>query len=210
MRYFLGLLAVQQKQSVGHPLRLPYLLLLVVIMGTVWPMDSATAQTAVPANASATYTGGWSCNLGYKRVGNGCEEVDVPANASATYTGGWSCNLGYKRVESRCAEMTPEEKVAQQRMIALMRASARSATINVDGNEFTLSDVERRCEAYVYDNPYGELECSGNARIVGRKCEVYIYSWPNGEIDCRGSGLREVERRCSVSMYSEQYGDVSC
>ena len=68
----------QQKQSVGHPLRLPYLLLLAVIMGTVSPMDSATAQTAVPANASATFTGGWSCNLCYKRVGNGCEEVGVP------------------------------------------------------------------------------------------------------------------------------------
>jgi len=37
------------------------------------------------------------------------------------------CDNGYKQVESRCPEMTPEEEIAQLRMIALLRASARAA-----------------------------------------------------------------------------------
>lgn len=106
--------------------------------------------------------------------------------------------------------MTAAEKEEQLRMIAIMRARQRSEPIRIDGYEFTLSDVERRCEVYLYSSPYGELECSGDTRVLARRCEAYIYSWPNGEIDCRGSELSVVERRCSVYMYSDQYGEISC
>ena len=39
------------------------------------------SQEAVPANASATFGGGWVCNLGYKAAGDSCQKVDVPSNA---------------------------------------------------------------------------------------------------------------------------------
>lgn len=164
----------------------------------------------VPPNASATFGGGWTCNLGYRPVGDGCEKVNVPPNASATFGGGWTCNVGFKKLGDECIQMTAQERQAQQAAIAAMRARERFQPIRLDDYEFTLADVERRCEAYVYSRPYGELECSGNVRILARRCEVYVYSWPNGEISCRGSELSIVERRCSVSMYSERYGTVSC
>jgi hypothetical protein len=187
--------------------RIPAVCVAFVLLGTPW------ADVAVAATRLSAEQGNTDCARGFRWNGQECVAINVPPNARLDVFGsGWTCNRGYKQVQSRCTEMTPEEQVAQQRMIAtaLARASARSATISADGNEFTLSDVARRCEAYVYSNPYGELECRGNVRILGRRCEVYIYSWPDGQIDCRGSELREVERRCSVYMYSDQYGDVSC
>lgn len=106
--------------------------------------------------------------------------------------------------------MTAAEKGEQRRIIAIMTTRQRSEPIRLDGYEFTLSDVERRCEVYLYSRPYGELECSGNTRVLARRCETYIHSWPDGEVDCRGSELTIVERRCSVYMYSSQYGEISC
>jgi hypothetical protein len=106
--------------------------------------------------------------------------------------------------------MTPLEKEAQLQMLRLLAQQERSTTIYIDDEEFTLSDVGRRCEAYVSSPPYGELDCSSPAGIVGRRCEVYIYSWPDGEISCRGSELRGIQRGCSVRMHNEQYGEISC
>jgi len=167
-------------------------------------------KVAVPPNASATFAGGWTCDLGYRRVADRCEKVAVPPNASATFGGDWECDFGFKRAASECVPMTPDEKRVQQAAIASILARERSRMIRLDDYEFTLADVERRCEAYVYNKPHGELECSGNVRILQRRCEVYIHSWPNGEISCRGSELSVVARRCSVSMHSERYGSVSC
>jgi hypothetical protein len=190
---------------------LPIVVHAVLLSASVLSLSLSTlAQSSIPANATATAAGGWTCNLGFKRAGDGCERVNVPPNASATYAGGWTCNLGFKRAGSECQPMTEQERQAQQVAISLMRARERSQVITLDDDPFTLADVERRCEAYVYDRQYGELECSGNVRILARRCEVYIYSWPNGEITCRGSELSVVERRCSVSMYSENYGSISC
>lgn len=106
--------------------------------------------------------------------------------------------------------MTLRELQVQDSAISALRTSERFRTIKIDDYEFTLRDVERRCEAYVYSKPYGELQCTGNTRIVGRRCELFIDNWPNGTISCRGSALTIVARRCTISMYSAQYGSVSC
>ena len=173
----------------------------------VWLSLSALAQN-LPANASPMPGGGWYCNLGYTQVGNRCERTNLPANASPMPGGGWYCNMGHKRSGSRCVEMTAAEK--RQQLERLAAARARSRSENLEGLDFSLADVERRCEAYVYDREYGELECRYGLREAERKCEVYISSWPDGEIECRGSELRPVERYCSVRMYSSRYGDVDC
>ncbi len=139
--------------------------------------------------------------------------ADVPANATASIMGGWNCNLGYKKVGNGCIEMSPTEKQRQLAAIAAARARQRSATINVDGERFTLRDVERKCEVWRWSESWGDVECSGSKfNIVEKKCEAWF---PNGEgsqsgeIDCSGSELRPIEN-CSVEMYSESYGDIDC
>jgi hypothetical protein len=69
--------------------------------------SNSTSLVEVPTNASRNYYGtGWSCNSGYKRVGNGCEKVVIPANASLNYLGnGWSCNSGYKQNGGSCEKI---------------------------------------------------------------------------------------------------------
>ena len=66
---------------------------------------------------------------------------------------------------------------------------------------------------YKYDDYYAELECSrrvSDRRQLQRKCEAYIYDFPYGEIECSGSHFRDVERRCEVYMYSDEYGEIDC
>ena len=189
-----------------HPIK-SRLAMLIVIISVV--AGSVNAQ-AIPRNATATFGGGWTCNLGFYRAGDQCTKTEVPANATATFGGGWTCNLGFKKEGERCVEMSQNE--AQQQLLNLrtMRQQSKSEVHHLDGYEFTLLDIEKRCEAYVWDREYGELECNSSLRPVERNCEVYIYDWPNGEIGCRGSDLRFVERACSVEMYSDEYGSVSC
>ena len=136
--------------------------------------------------------------------------AQVPPNATPNYTGGWSCSRGFKKVGESCVQMSPEELVEQQRMIALRNARQKAAQITYNDETFTLRDVERKCEAYVYDRENGDLECRSPLRFLGRRCSVYIDSWPDGSISCRGSELRLIERRCSINMYSDDYGDIDC
>ena len=149
--------------------------------------SASLAQNFVPANASATYTGGWTCHLGFKLVDDACERVNVPANASATYSGGWTCHLGFRRVDDACSPMSSNEKAAQLATLAAIAASQKREVHNIDGSGFSLRDIERKCEAYVYDDVNGEVECRSGLRPVERKCDVYIFDWPHGELDCRGS-----------------------
>ncbi len=144
---------------------------------------SAVSEADIPANASA-YGSGWVCNHGYKRQGSGCAEINVPVNASA-YGSGWVCNLGFKRQGQKCVEMSKKEKQDQIKQIQIYQASQRSKILNYDGEEFTLRDVEGKCEVYRYSENYGDLECSG-------------------------SDLRPIERYCTVSMYSDNYGGIDC
>ncbi len=82
---------------------------------------------------------------------------------------------------------------------------------SISGYDFSLSDIERRCEVYKYSDSYGDVECRGSSfRIIERKCEAYFYDTQNGELECQGSDFRVIERKCSVSMYSENYGDIDC
>jgi hypothetical protein len=181
---------------------------LMVVVATL--ANSVTALAQVPTNASPNYAGGWQCNFGYHRVGDRCEKTAVPQNASPNYAGGWQCNLGFKKVGEGCIRMSAEEFAEQQRMIALFRAQQRASEITYNGETFTLRDVARKCEAYVYDRENGDLECRSPLRFLGRRCSVSIDSWPDGSISCRGSELRPIERHCTVSMYSDNYGDVDC
>jgi len=135
---------------------------------------------------------------------------DIPENA---YVSGnaWYCNTGYRKSFNKCTEMTSQEKQEKIRQIQAFQASQRNKTINYDDEEFTLRDVERKCEVYRYSDSYGDLECS-DLRFIERKCEAYFsgeYA-KNGDIECSDSDLRPVENYCSVSMYSDNYGDIEC
>lgn len=133
--------------------------------------------------------------------------VNVPENASPNTLGGWMCNLGYRRVGDACEQMSEEERLAQLLRIAAMLAEARNR--DIEGYDFSLADIERRCEARVRNRTNGELNCRG-MRELERRCDVRINDWPNGEIDCRGSSFRIVERRCTVYMRSGTRGDIEC
>lgn len=66
--------------------------------------QDAPRQSGLPANAELDYTGkDWTCKRGYKRVGDGCEQVAIPLNAELDYYGrDWTCKRGFKRVNSEC------------------------------------------------------------------------------------------------------------
>jgi hypothetical protein len=40
----------------------------------------------------------------------------------------WYCNLGFKKIRNGCKEMTPKEKQQQLNALAAQRASAKSLT----------------------------------------------------------------------------------
>jgi len=184
-------------------------LFVTVLSAVVALAGSVDAQTT-PPNASPTLGGGWSCNFGYHRAGDQCEKTKVPPNATATLGGGWQCNLGFRKQGENCAAMTSTEAQQQLFMLRALSQQKKSVVHHIDCYEFSLRDIERRCEAYVWDREFGELECSSGLRIIERKCEVDISDWPDGEIDCKGSELRFVEQACSVEMYSDEYGSLSC
>lgn len=109
---------------------------------------------------------------------------------------------GQKRLE----DLKPQE----QRMVIIIHQT-RSNSQNITGYDFSLRDVENKCEVYRYSDSYGWVECRGSSlRIVEQKCEAYFSDTQSGEIECRGSDFREIERKCSVTMYSELYGEIDC
>jgi len=133
--------------------------------------------------------------------------MDIPANAYA-YGSQWYCNIGYKKVGSNCKEMTPAEKLQQLKNLAAQRSRAKNR--NIENFDFSLRDIERKCEAYKYSDSYGDIECSGsNLREVERRCEAYFSDIENGEMECSGS-LRSISGDCSINMYSESYGELDC
>ena len=106
-------------------------------------------------------------------------------------------------------ELTPEQRMQVFRIHQAL--SSANSSEEIEGHNFSLRDIERKCEVYKYDESYGELECRGSdLRPVERKCEVYFYDNQNGEIECRGSDFRPIERKCSVSLYDEEYGEIDC
>ncbi len=111
---------------------------------------------------------------------------------------------GKKKLE----DLSPE----QQRMDGYCCSSITSASDeNIEGYDFSLRDIEKKCEVYKYSDSYGDVECRGSSlRIIEKKCEAYFSDSQTGELECRGSNFKAVERKCSVSMYSESYGDIDC
>ena len=186
--------------------------LILISMAYLNQIPSAVAQN-IPPNAQE-YGSSWTCNYGYKKnpEGTGCVKIDVPPNAQA-YGSSWTCNIGFKKVGNSCQEMTPKEKAEQIEQINLRMALERSRAIEVEGDEFSLNDVERKCEVYRYSENYGDIECSGSElRIVERKCEAYFggYGESEGDIECSGSDLKPIERHCTASMYSDDYAEIDC
>jgi hypothetical protein len=70
---------------------------------------------AIPENAKSNpYGGGWLCNSGFKRVGDGCSKVEIPLNAKLNvYGNGWDCASGFRRVGDGCSkvEIPPNAKL---------------------------------------------------------------------------------------------------
>ena len=89
--------------------------------------------------------------------------------------------------------------------------SGKNQTIRIDDEDFSLRDVERKCEVYRHSENYGDVECRG-LRIVERKCEAYFtgYGDREGDIECSGSDLRAIERHCVANMYSDDYAEIDC
>ena len=110
---------------------------------------------------------------------------------------------GQKKLE----DLSPNE----QRIVILVHQSRSASDENIDGYDFSLKDIEKKCEVWKWSDSYGDVECRGSTlRIIEKKCEAYFSAPQNGELECRGSDFRVLERKCSVSMYSESYGDIDC
>ena len=110
---------------------------------------------------------------------------------------------GQKKLE----DLSPEE----QRMVIVIHQSLSASDEKIEGHDFSLRDIEKKCEVYKYSDSYGDVECRGSdLRVLERKCEAYFSDSKNGELECRGSDFRIVERKCSVSMYSKNYGEIDC
>lgn len=110
---------------------------------------------------------------------------------------------GQKKLE----DLSPED----QRLVILIHQSLSASDEKIKGHDFSLKDIEKRCEVFKYSDSHGDVECRGaSLRVIERKCEAYCSSPQKGELECRGSDLRVVERKCSVSMYSEIYGEIDC
>lgn len=141
-------------------------------------------------------------------------QVMMPENAKPNvYGNGWVCSNGFKKFGNTCKKMTPEEAEQQRIQMQIMVARAASREFYVDDEEFTLSEVSRKCEVYRYSDNYGDVECSGSKfRVIERKCEAYFSGKfeKSGELDCQGGDLRSIERYCSTTMYSDSYGDIDC
>jgi len=167
----------------------------------------------VPQNAFAQGEN-WYCQSGFKadRVNNKCLALTVPQNAFAQGEN-WYCQSGFKadRVNNKCLAMTNKEKQKQIQQIQAYNLEQRNQTLVFNDEEFTLKNVERKCEVYRYSANYGDLECTG-LRFIERKCEAYFSDEDeiNGSIECSGSDLRPIERYCTVLMYSDNYGDIDC
>lgn len=103
---------------------------------------------------------------------NESHSAEIPENAYASGSN-WFCNVGYKKQQNQCIEMNAAKIKQQQKQIATMRSKARNKNIN--GQPFSLRDIERKCEVSKYSDSYGDIECSGSKfRIVERKCEAYF------------------------------------
>ncbi len=187
------------------------------VYGSGWTCDygyrrvgNGCQRIEVPSNAFA-YGSGWTCDYGYRRVGNGCQRIEVPPNAFA-YGSGWTCDIGYKKSGDKCIAMISEEKRLQLLQILMQAEQAKKQTIRYDDYEFTLNDVERKCEVHRYSEKYGKFECRSDSRIVERECEVHFSEKADksGDIDCSSSVLRPLEKYCTVKMYSENYGGINC
>ncbi len=182
-------------------------------MGNTWYCNNGykregdgCVEIEVPANAWVRGSQ-WYCNNGYKREGDSCVEIKVPANAWVRGSQ-WYCNLGYKKVGNSCQEMTDTER--KQQLVAIMAVRARAKNKEIDDFDFSLSDIESKCEVWKWSDSYGDIECSGSRfRVVERKCEVYFSDSETGEMECRYP-LRVISGDCTVSMYSNSYGNLDC
>ena len=178
----------------------------IILLLTLITNIDVSHSSEVPENSYKSGSN-WFCNNGYRKQGNKCNKITVPANAYVSGSN-WFCNLGYKKQKSQCIEMNAAEKELQQKQIAAIRSKARNE--NIDGQSFSLRDIERKCEAFKYSDSYGDIECSGSKfRIVERKCEAYFSDSTNGELECSGE-LRSISGDCSIDMYSDNYGELSC
>ena len=79
-----------------------YILIIVLLF-----FSSPSVSQSLPRNASPkTFGGGWECNRGYYRAGQGCVKVQIPKNASLDFLGhDWECNRGYYRVGQGCVRV---------------------------------------------------------------------------------------------------------
>ena len=52
------------------------------------------------------YGHGWECERGYRKIDDGCLQIEVPENgylSERAYNKGWKCDRGYKMEEDKCA-----------------------------------------------------------------------------------------------------------
>lgn len=87
--------------------------------------NQALART--PPNSHAVGKG-WSCNTGYKRVGNQCNRIYVPPNARLQGAN-WVCNTGFKRVANQCNRAVQTSRVQPKRVVTPTRATRATRAV---------------------------------------------------------------------------------
>jgi TPR repeat protein len=78
--------------------------------------DSSDKKLTIPSNATFQYTKqGWSCNYGYRQVGEECQYIQKPEHSTHQYTAqGWSCDYGYRQVGNECRYIQKPEHSTHQ------------------------------------------------------------------------------------------------
>ena len=158
-------------------LRTGFLLLLILP-----PLTLLTYAYAyeIPENATKNrYGGGWTCNKGFSKSGNGCTEIQLPKNAVLDFSGNnWTCEQGFIKERKSCREMSTAEKTAadarRERLLAAIKAreaqiaSGRHCETEYrSGAEVCLVITERNleCQKALLEDYYQSCEVEIGYRI---------------------------------------------
>ena len=109
--------------------------------------------------------------------------------------------------ERQLEDLTVEE----QRLVVLAYNSSFASDEKLEGYEFSLKDIESKCEVYKYSAFEGDISCWEPAlKPVMKNCEAYFSGPELGIFNCNDTGLMVIEESCTVHMYDESYGSISC
>jgi len=162
------------------------------------PNDSGPQPAnQIPQNAELDYTGrNWTCQRGYRQIGNDCVLVGIPQNAELDYTGrDWTCQRGYRQVSNDCVLVGIPQN-------AELDYTGRDWTCQRGyrqvGNDCVSVDIPQNAEL---DYTGRDWTCQRGYRQVSNDC-VSVDIPQNAELDYTGRdwtcqrGYRQVGNDC--------------